>query len=234
MSTSTPQPFWLIRILITAGIGFVTFTLIAGLTAYPSLLAESGAAVYLVWYGVVAIGYLAIAWLASRPRSPAGAFALRGGIVWGGMLSALWLVEIITGNFVTSTSLLVTIVYFGATWTAFLLPLLSGFWGARGTGRVQTGTLVGLWGGLLNGLAACLALSVIGLYFNTTLQHDPQTLHEFARSGTTDIHAFIFGDFLVGGINHLWLVGPLLGSLTGTLGGIIGAQFAERRVAVAS
>jgi len=223
MHTSAHQTFWQVRISVTTGIGLITLSIIAGLVRYPTLLAESGAVVYLGLYAVVASGYLVIAWRASRPRSAERAIAIRGGIVWGGILSGLWLMEIITGNF-GSTSVIKTMLYFGATWTAFLLPLLSGFWGARQTGRVQTGTLVGLWGGLVNGLSACLALSVIGLFFNTTIQHDPQTIHEFARSGTADIRAFIFGDFLAGGINHLWFVGPVLGSLTGTLGGFIGVQ----------
>ncbi|MBA2680208.1 MAG: hypothetical protein H0U76_17650 [Ktedonobacteraceae bacterium] len=229
MPILAPRFLRALRFTLTGGISLTTLAIITGSVIYPSIFALDGAAVYLGLFVLSAVCYLIFVWVFTRRAPFADGLALRHGLLWGGLLSGLWLIEIMSGNFGDPSLLLIKFLYFGATLAAFILPLFAGLLGGLQTGRSRTGTLIGLWGGLLNGTCACLALVGLGLFFNGKFQHDPQTLREFAHSGAPNLPTYVFGDFLAGGINHLWLVGPALGSLFGTLGGLVGAPLAKQR-----
>ena len=66
-----------------------------------------------------------------------------------------------------------------------------------------------------------LASLVLSAFLLQVGQHDPQTIHEFQRSGLPDITTYIVGDYLAGMIAHLW-IGLMTGSFLGVLGGVIG------------
>jgi polyphosphate kinase 2 len=74
----------------------------------------------------------------------------------------------------------------------------------------------------LSPLLGFLGLMAITLLFLGRLRHDPDSLREFQRSHLSDLSAFLVGDSLAGAINHLWLVGPVLGTAAGALGGLLG------------
>jgi hypothetical protein len=225
MDISLNRMMWVMRLVVTGIICLITIVIIFSLFAYPGLLSQDGAVIYLAIYALAVLGYLVLIWF--RLRWAEDIVARRQGFMWGVILSCLWFIEVASGNFATAPSGLVLILYSGSSLLAFTLPILGGFIAARQTGHIKTGTLVGLWGGLINGSCTCLILSIISILPPSSVLHDPQTLREFARSGISDIHIFILGDYLAAGINHLWFVGPALGTLAGTFGGLIGAQFAQ-------
>ena len=144
MKVSSIRAIWLLRMGITGGIVLLTASVVIGLLRYPMLLAIDGAGIYLGLYAFTAVGYLMLVWGFARLHRADDAFAAQQGLLWGGILSMLWLIEIISGNFGDDQMSITNMVYLGATWAAFLLPILAGFLVARQTGRSNTGALVGL------------------------------------------------------------------------------------------
>lgn len=142
--------------------------------------------------------------------------------IFGLTIGLLWIIEIMVGNIVAVESNVSRAIYTGATVAAFALPLIAGAVGAYRLGTVRSGIAVGFWSGLLSGLIAYLTLMFITYVFMGTLQHDPQTLREYAHSSERALSTFIVGDFLFASCSHLVLIGVLWGTATAAVGAIVG------------
>jgi hypothetical protein len=164
-----------------------------------------------------------VALLAARPRTREGANTLRLATTFGLAIGGLWIVEIVAGNLVAADSAATHAVYRAATAVAFFLPLVAGVVAAYRTGRAGSGVAVGFWSGLVSGMIGFLTLMFIAYVFMGVLQHDPQTLQEYARSTERPLATFIVGDFLAAACSHLVLVGVAWCTLLGSLGGLGGA-----------
>jgi hypothetical protein len=79
----------------------------------------------------------------------------------------------------------------------------------------------------LNALITFLSLMLITYLFLNVARHDPQNISQFHQSQAPDLTAYIISDALAGAINHLWLIGPLLCTGIGALGGVIGSALAK-------
>ena len=218
-----------LRLGLLTGVLLCLAVVAYGLLRYPAILTPPGPAIaYLLVFAFTAAGYGAMALRGTRPASGA---ALRYGVRVGLLTGCAWLLEVAAGNLFGSAGAhrsWVLALYYGTTVTAFGLPVVAGALAARHSGEVASGTIAGLWAGMVSGLITFLGLMVVTYLFLAVLRQDPDNLLEFQRSHAADLSAFLVGDSLAGAINHLWLVGPLLGTAAGTLGGAIGRQLAPR------
>jgi hypothetical protein len=228
----SPRQLRALRLGVLTGVLLCLAVVAYALLRYPAILSPLGPAVaYLLIFAFIVAGYGAMALRGTRPATPAGAAALRYGTRVGLLTGCAWLLEVAAGNLfgaVGAHRSWVLALYYGATVTAFGLPVVAGALAARHSGDVVSGTVAGLWAGLVSGLMTFLGLMLVTFLFLAVLRRDPDSLREFQRSHAADLSAFLVGDSLAGAINHLWLVGPLLGAAAGTLGGAIGRQLPPR------
>lgn len=221
-----------LRLSLLTGVLLCLAVVAYAMLRYPAILTPPGPAIaYLLVFALTAAGYGAMALRGTRPATPASAAALRYGVRVGLLSGCAWLLEVAAGNLFGSAEAQrswVLTLYHGATVTAFGLPVLAGALAARHSGEVVSGTVAGLWTGMVSGLITFLGLMAVTYLFLAVLRRDPDSLLEFQRSHAADLSTFLVGDSLAGAINHLWLVGPLLGTAAGTLGGAIGRQLAPR------
>jgi hypothetical protein len=209
------------------GLAFVAITI----RSYPA--SDEQTALY---YGSAALLILCgiVAFLTTSPRTVEGANLLRLGTIFGVASGAFWIVEIVTGNLVAVDSDVTHVVYRAATAIAAFLPLVAGAVAAYQTRRIRSGVAVGFWSGLVSGMIGFLTLVFIAYCFMGVLQHDPQTLQEYAHSAEHTLPTYIVGDFLAAACAHLVIVGIAWCTLLGSLGGFVGvllkrSQIAERR-----
>jgi hypothetical protein len=169
----------------------------------------------------VLLTYLLIAWRLTGNDDSDSVLAAGLGLNWGLIIAIFWLIEMLAGNLFDGKSSLVRIFYFGSSILAFGLPLFAGIWGSRKSGRVRAGMLMGLWSGIVSGLLAFLILMTITYFFLNIMLRDPQNVLQFQGSGARDLTTFVVGDSLAGATGHL-VIGPVLGSGLGLVGGVIG------------
>jgi hypothetical protein len=220
--------FWL-RVALVAGSALGAFLVVLTMVRYR----PSSQQTLLYW---LALGLLvacgAFAFLRLRQSRPDRTIplvqfkVLRLGVGFGLLLGSLWITEIIMGNLAGSNTPLVVAVYRGATLIAFALPGAAGATGAYELASVRAGAAVGFWSGLISGLIAFLTLMWVMYLFLPVLEHDPQTLQEYARSTERTLATFIAGDFLFGACSHLLLIGLLYGTVLATIGAALGRALA--------
>ena len=219
---SIPQRGLFIGVVLGLSIGGYS------LLRYPSILTPlSTGVIYLALFVATLAGYVIIALRWLHPSTPDAICALRQGSRWGLVIGGLWLIEVIAGNLASPSQVWALPAYFCAALLAYLLPALAGFLSARQTGRISTGALTGLWCGLVSGLLTFLQLMLIISLFLDVARHDPQNIRQFHQSQAPDLTTFIIGDALAGAIAHLLLIGPLLCTGVGAIGGVIGAALAQ-------
>jgi hypothetical protein len=153
-------------------------------------------------------------------------------LLFGLLIGMMWVGEVLFGN-LGDTSV------FGSARTlhlhafqiaqcfvagALAFTILSGFYGAHRTGTVKVAIKVAVWSGLISGVMTLVTLVGMTLLFLNALSQSPSDLAEFARSGDQSISRFLILDALGGGLNHLW-IGPGLGLVLGSIGGVLGKNF---------
>jgi hypothetical protein len=148
------------------------------------------------------------------------------GLTWGIMIAGFWLIEIIAGNLLNPKYSLVQIIYFGSSAIAFSLPFFAGIWGASQSGLIRTGTMIGLWIGIVSGLLTFLSLMAVTYLFLNHMLQDPQNMLQFQQSSAPDLVTFVMGDSLAGATGHL-VIGLILCPGLGTIGGIIGRMLSN-------
>jgi hypothetical protein len=214
------------------GLAFVAIAI----RSYPA--SDEQTTLYFVAAGLLVFCGL-VALLTTRPRTAEGMALLRLGTFFGLAIGAFWIVEIVTGNLVAVESDASHAVYRAATAIAAFLPLVAGAAATYQTGRIRSGVAVGFWSGLVSGMIGFLTLVFISYFFIGVLQHDPQTLQEYAHSTERTLPTYIVGDFLAAACAHLVIVGVAWCTLLGSLGGFVGmllkrSQTTEHRDRVGS
>lgn len=193
--------------------------IVARVALYPPLLAQSGAALYMVEPLTLLALYAGLAlW---TTRAPVAAVSrARGAVLRCGLIAgALWCVNLAVEQF---TDL-------GPRATAPLL--LAGFalWGtagwlvARRTGALGLAVLAAIGAAML-----CVVLTVTFGWLLTfgalpTLAHAMIGDPDFARSGWRDARAFAIANAFDAGFWHL-LEGPLIAGVLGALGALLGRR----------
>jgi hypothetical protein len=228
MSTTAkePPPAWLRPALVAGALLGLLYALVA-LLRYPASPAQT--LLYYIAIGLLALA-AAVAFVVLRPAA-----AAQDGAVWrlsirfGVLIGALWMVEMLAANVVAVGTSANRVVYEAVTLVAFALPLVAGGLAAYRLRRVTGGIVVGFWSGFISGLIAYLTLMTIAYVFMAALQHDPQTLREYAQSGERTLATYIVGDFLFGSCAHLLLIGVLYGTALAAVGALIGRALAAAR-----
>ena len=218
-----PPPAWLRPALMCGALLGVVYALVA-LLRYPA--SPSQTLLYFIAIGLLALCAV-VAFVGLRPAA-----AAQDGAVWrlsirfGLLIGALWLVEMLAANIIAVGTPANHVVYEAATLVAFFLPLVAGGLAAYRLRRVSGGIVVGFWSGLTSGLIAYLFLMTITYAFMGVIQHDPQTLREYAQSGERTLATYIVGDFLFASCAHLLVIGVVYGTALASVGALIGRALA--------
>jgi hypothetical protein len=218
MQAITGRSPWL-RWGVIVAVALVALLLAVDLLVYPSLTRDPEFPLYMAAAAIVGVLYIffALWWTGLPALGP----ALRLGALFGLGAGLGWLMEIVAGNLAVGQPWQL-IPYYGGTLIALAVTFAAGVGGALATHSFWGGLVAGVWSGILSGLIGCLALMSVPWLFAGTLQHDPQTLAEFSRSGASDLATYIAGDYSAGAIAHL-LIGLTMGLILGALGAAIGA-----------
>ena len=232
MSANPPkQAYAALRYLMLGGLIAALLFVSNNLIRYPAVVTSQPqeAAIYLVLLVALISFYAAFTMFGTRPTHPDAAFALGNGAIFGLLVAAMWMIEIVAGNILDTSITWVRLLYYGATFAVLVITLAAGIIGGQRSGRFTTGALLGAWSGLVSGLLVFLFGMAMGVLAQPALQQDSQTIAQFQRSGAPDLTTYLVSDWLVALTNHLW-IGPLLGVVLGSIGGFIGAGLGRRGV----
>lgn len=210
---------------LLAGSGLALAVVVVAIATHPRVIDDGRTAVvYLVFLFAGAVAALLAALAGTSAGGPVWAGARWDGCRWGLLFGALWIVEMLLANLGYGLGWWTKVPYFASTWLVWLLTGYAGFAAARRYRRWWAGTLVGAWSGLVSGLIGLTTMATLPLVAMPVLRHDPQNVAEFQASGNRggSLSTAICADFLGAGINHLLIVGLLLGSVLATIGAALG------------
>ena len=211
-----------LQLILFLGILLCLLVTVYSMLRYPAILIPLRTGILFAGvFSLVLLIYGLITWRLSFNTTTEAVWLARSSIGWGILISIFWFIEIVIGNLNNTGKTSFQYIYFGATGCALILSLIAGIWGAKQTGSIRSGTLLGLYSGMVSGLFTFLILMGITYLFLPSFLQDPQNVIQFQESGTTDLTAFVIGDSLAGGIGHL-ILGLVLGTLLGAIGGLIG------------
>jgi hypothetical protein len=146
----------------------------------------------------------------ARVRNP----ALRQGLIFGTILGFILLVISFFSSGLTITLIL-----------CLLAAFIAGMRASQETGRITTGTLAGLWTGLI-GIFIPSIISIVLLLINI------DAVRKSAQDAANKLsnHPIIYtNSLLLGGLLINFVILLALGVLLGVLGGAIGGSFGRRR-----
>ncbi len=148
----------------------------------------------------------------SRVRNP----ALRQGLIFGIILG----IVLLAVSFISS-GLTITLIL------CLLAAFLAGMRASQETGRITTGTLAGLWTGLI-GVFIPSIISIVLLLINIdAVRKSAQEAADKQHLHITYTNALLFEGLL---INFIILLA--LGVLLGVIGGAVGGNFGRRRAQI--
>ena len=224
----------LVRNLVIAGAALDAILVCLSVARYPrAITAATDGALGLIGPLAILLTYAAIGWFGApaTARRTTGAVELRLGTAFGGLIGALFVIEMLAGYLAPlnegQNATLGTVMYGGFA----LLLVMAGIAGGWQTRRVTGGGLAAAWGAVLGSLLWLAALWLTFHVFWGTPQEArqfvvDQVIADFQRSGGTDLRAFVIQDNLGGSFFHL-LLGLLLASLLGLFGGAAGVGLAR-------
>jgi hypothetical protein len=196
-----------LRNWILAGLTLCALTIAFSVLKYPES-PFSFPVLAVISFGL--LFYACVAVWRTRPVTPEHALVLRLGAKWGLALGTLWIAAY--KNFRLPFGWLLVLA-------AFALPFIGGAHGVIKTGRMRNGMRVGFWSGLISGLMVFLVLAVSGYIgaFSGTGDEIPRTPFYIAAEYQR-VNIF---DALGAGLVHLFGFGGLLGTVQGTIGGLL-------------
>jgi hypothetical protein len=148
------------------------------------------------------------------------------GISVGLFLGLLWVIEIGINNFI-APPLPARDTMDNIFWGVIALMIfISALFAAKRTGRIWAGIEAGAWSGFVSGAVACwMALSLIVFGMKFILQ-DPLNVAEWAERGlassASSMASYFAYQTFAGAFLHLTVLGILMGTLLGLLGGGFG------------
>jgi Family of unknown function (DUF5518) len=149
----------------------------------------------------------------ARVRNP----ALRQGIIFGIILGIILLAL----SFIGFNNFSITFIL------CLLAAFLAGFRASQETGRMITGTLAGLWAGLIGTFIPSLILMILFLINIDAYRKSAQVIADQKHLHTTYTNSILIEGLL---INFVILL--FLGVLLGAVGGVVGGQFGRRRATI--
>ena len=213
-SLSTPLRI----LLVISAFCVVLVAVIAFRYSYDTLTtAESG-----IGFVILLASGGGVWWAGPRLADAASGPAIRLGYALG----LLWVVEIGINNFVAPplpARDIIDNLFWGAIAAAIFFQALIQAYRAR---SFRAGLRAGIWSGWVSGTLACvmaLAMIVLGMPW---ILRDPLNVSEWAaRSAAAKapgMAAYFAYETFAGAFLHLTVLGPVMGGLLGSLGGILG------------
>lgn len=117
--------------------------------------------------------------------------------------------------------------------SVFALYFFAGLWVSYRSVQIRSGIVTAILSAMISALIWLIAVLVIFYVFRGTDRQTQVliaegTFEDIARSGMTDFNAFVMEDLLGGGFFHL-LLGPIVATILGGIGGITGKGIAKIR-----
>lgn len=107
-----------------------------------------------------------------------------------------------------------------------LAILIQAFLVAYRTRRFVRGVQAGFWSGTVSGLVACLMGLVLVVVLLQLVINDPVSMQEWNElgntSGASDVATYFAYETLAGAFLHLVVLGVIMGTLLGIIGGGLG------------
>jgi hypothetical protein len=211
-----------LRTGILAGVSLSVLVMACSIYRYPSIMLGAGSwgigvlfLMGLLWYSVAAIRW-------TRPKTDDDLMVLSRGAKWGIVIGLAWTVEVLGGNVFSPHQFGSTVGLFAAI-VAAVLPVTAGAAGTESTGRISTGLRIGFWSGVVSGLMTFLVLAGVG-YLVVYIPGFPG-LETPKNAGAAitgkELAAYNVGDYLAGGISHLFLIGAIYCSAAGAFGSLL-------------
>ncbi len=202
-------------LLVIGGVGY-------SLIRYPALLTIPESGFYLIPLVILLGSYGWAAFRGTQASTDSARLALQFGWRWGILVGALWMIELWAGNLADpSGNSVVRLIYHGSILAVPLITVWASASASRLTGKILTGVRVGLWSGLISALITFATFMVIA-YFLWNVPPNAHEMSDFARSGISDFAVYRTADNMAAMINHLW-IGPFVGLIAGTVGGVLGS-----------
>lgn len=223
-------------VAVLGGLGLAAVLTLIALLRYPESSQQLPATIIFAG-GALGVLLVLAAWVivrGTRPQTPEANRALQIGSRIGLIGGVLWVIEISFNNILPpEISVPHRDTVDNIFWLAIvLLQLVAAILGAAQTKRFTTGVIVGLWGGFISGLMACLAGLALVVFGIDLLLRDPLAQAEYAlrgsASGAPDMATYVARDTTAGAFGHLVLLGIIAGLLLGVLGGGIGRLLSRR------
>lgn len=162
-----------------------------------------------------------------RRAVSAGVAAVRTRAIDTGLaLGLLWTAEILANN-VLAPPLPGRDIFDNVIWAIISLGIVGlAAFDVRRSRSMRTAIATGAWAGLASGLVACLTAICVAVFGTPLLTADPLNVAEWAaRSGSTaapSMAEYFATQTLAGAIGHLLLIGLVMGSALGAVGGLAG------------
>lgn len=234
--TPVPSSHRTLLVAVLTGLGLAAILTLIALLRYPDSAQQLPATIVFAG-GAFGVLLVLAAWVilrGTRPRTPEANRAIQIGSRIGLIGGVLWVIEISFNNILPpDVSVPHRDTVDNIFWIAIvLLQLVAAIIGAAQTKRFATGVIIGLWGGFISGLMACLAGLALVVFRIDLLLRDPLAQAEYAlrgsTSGTSDMATYFARDTTAGAFGHLVLLGIIVGLLLGVLGGGIGRLLSRR------
>ena len=184
-----------------------------------SLLSIAGACFVLVIYGL--IGYFGFPRIRSEILILVGVFGLLAGAIFAG---EILLEYAILPKSNTSWG----VIEFGGVFAVYFLSSVVVAYRRKG---IRYGILAAVVNSMLSSVVWLIFMLLMFYVFRDTTRQElvftaEGNFEDFARSGMSDFNTFVMEDFLGAGFFHL-LLGPIIATILGTIGGLLGKGIAR-------
>jgi hypothetical protein len=194
--------------------------------SYPELLAMPGSVRFIAKPLIVLALYLGAAtWMTAQVRGNR-AVALSVGTSVGLLTAIVQMIHLCIESFVTTEGSLTAITALFFMLGTFLLWGVAGYVTGRRGAAVSSAAIAGSWAAI-GCMLVLVAFGVALTFASVPSANYVSTWSEFRSSGWTDATAFGIANTFDSAYSHL-LAGPIVGAITGGIGGIIGKQAPSR------